>query len=129
MISAPLDGDEVLGWKITGTGTLAFEPGFLHGQLGEWEMIVDFFGPIGWLGGTDVDGGGYPTNMTDGEPMLVTTDGEGYLYLAVTGGSDYDLIGGHEEFGAYEVRVMKTGPVRTPTLTHQPRHSRGDAAG
>ena len=180
LISAPLDGETLLEWRVTGTGNTDFTPDFLHGQLGQWEMIVDFFGPSGWLGGTYVDDmpfvagdevfsgffdvptgadfvelwidntiqfcpcdidfytieglladteyevsiaenntwllvawmdqAGYPNDTTDWEPMLVTTDGEGFLYLAVTGGSDYDLLGGHEESGDYEVGVALGGP-------------------
>lgn len=181
MISAPLAGDSLLEWKVTGTGNTDFTPGVLHGQTGQWEMIADFFGPSGWLGGAYIDDqpfvsgdevfsgffdvpagsdlvelwidnaveacpcdidyytiegllsdteyevsivendtwllvawmapAGYPNDMTDWEPMLVTTDGEGDLYLAVTGGSDDDLLGGHEEFGPYEVRVSLNGPM------------------
>lgn len=55
MISTPLAGETLLEWKVTGSGNESFTPGVFHGQIGSWEMIFDFFGPGGWLGGSYVD--------------------------------------------------------------------------
>jgi hypothetical protein len=113
MISTPLAGETLLEWKVTGTGNESFAPGVYHGQIGSWEMIVDFFGPDGWLGGPYIDDMPFVTGDEVFSGMIDVPAGADFMEMWIDNAIDpcpcdidFYTITGLAPDGAYIVNVQ-----------------------